>query len=245
MICSPSQLSWPLCHHSNGPSLPSPNLSSFFEFFFTFLLLSRFPSCRWISVDILLYIFILSIFYFLCFFFNRCCIRCCFHLWPVYYSAAVLEYWYCELVSGFDSVYRGEICFHDPPHSAQVFFGNCFVHLFVTYLVAFLLWGTCMMLCLPSVLLYRGSPTYEHLDLWTNPHQVFLLLFIIIIVIFNVRYMNVQDQCLEIEPRSGSVSGNWATCPYSHSWCLTTIQVTNLIWVSLSNCSLDTKSDQW
>ena len=35
-----------------------------------------------------------------------------------------------------------------------------------------------------------------------------------------------------------------ATCPYSRSWRSQTMQVTNLIWVSLSNRSLDTKSDQ-
>jgi len=36
----------------------------------------------------------------------------------------------------------------------------------------------------------------------------------------------------------------WVTCPYSRSCCSRTMQVTNLIWVSLSNRSLDTKSDQ-
>ena len=32
----------------------------------------------------------------------------------------------------------------------------------------------------------------------------------------------------------GSASGKQATCPYSHSWRSRTMQVTNLIWVSLS-----------
>ena len=43
---------------------------------------------------------------------------------------------------------------------------------------------------------------------------------------------------------AGSASGKRATCPYSHSWHSRTIQVTNLICVSLINCSLDTRSDQ-
>ena len=42
---------------------------------------------------------------------------------------------------------------------------------------------------------------------------------------------------------AGSASGNRATCQYSRSRCSQTIQVTNLMWVSLSNHSLDTKSD--
>jgi len=69
MICSPSQLSWPLCHHSNGPSLPSPNLSDFFEFFFL-------PPCSCLVFPVVgeyllifCFIFLFCLFfYFLCFF---------------------------------------------------------------------------------------------------------------------------------------------------------------------------------
>jgi len=43
---------------------------------------------------------------------------------------------------------------------------------------------------------------------------------------------------------AGSASGKRATCPYSRNWCSQTMHVTNLIQVSLSNRSLDTKSDQ-
>jgi len=44
---------------------------------------------------------------------------------------------------------------------------------------------------------------------------------------------------------AGLVSGKRATYPYSCSWRPQTMQIANLIWVSLSNRSLDTKSDQW
>ena len=56
----------------------------------------------------------------------------------VYYSTAVLEHWYCSLVSGFDFVPWGEVCFQYQPHSTQVFFDNCFAHFLMTYFVTLL-----------------------------------------------------------------------------------------------------------
>ena len=47
-----------------------------------------------------------------------------FHLWPVHYTIAVLEYWYCELVNGFDFVPWRKVCFQDQPRYMQVFFSN-------------------------------------------------------------------------------------------------------------------------